>query len=167
MVVTKDRQHRNGAPKIVGYQQESAGRMGHSQRWVRVSGTTVLSSFIFPSFRLMANALTVPSLCSPTRSVSLAEYRQVPEEFRARQLGLVPISWIAGRRHLPGSKDLPEKRECRDHARGKVHGVGNACAQRRAEGSNIGRGRGFRGPPACLTCGQNCCCQRVFGFLCP
>ena len=41
----------------------------------------------------MAKALTVPSLSSPTRSVSLAEYRRVPAAFSARWLGLVPISW--------------------------------------------------------------------------
>ena len=54
----------------------------------------MLSSSNFPSARLMAKALTVPSLSSPTRSVSLAEYRRVPAAFKARQLGLVPISWM-------------------------------------------------------------------------
>jgi hypothetical protein len=42
----------------------------------------------------MAKALTVPSLPSPARSVSLAEYRRVPAVFNTKQLGLVPISWM-------------------------------------------------------------------------
>ena len=50
------------------------------------------SSKDFPSARLTAKALIVPSLSSPTRSVSLAEYSRVPATLKARQLGLVPIS---------------------------------------------------------------------------
>ena len=53
---------------------------------------TVLRSCRFPSIALMANALTVPCLPSPTRSVSLAEYKRVPAAFTVKQLGLVPSS---------------------------------------------------------------------------
>src|SRR5262249_20705716 len=45
-----------------------------------------------PVPRLISNALNVPSLPSPTRSVSFVEYKRVPVELMARQLGLVPIS---------------------------------------------------------------------------
>ena len=57
----------------------------------------------------MAKALTVPSLSSPARSVSFAEYSRVPAAFTARQLGLVPISTMPlGDQRAAGAIDVEE-----------------------------------------------------------
>ena len=101
----------------------------------------MLSGFSVPSARSMANAVTVPSFFSPWRSVSLAEYRRVPAAFRARWLGLVPISWTPAARHRPGGAVHPEDVDAAAVARRQIHLGRQHVAERGAEGSDVGEQR--------------------------
>ena len=93
----------------------------------------------------MAKALTVPSLSSPTRSVSLAEYSRVPAVFKTRQLGLVPIVVDAGGRHRPSGAIHLEEVDAATVAGRQIHLRRQHIAERRTEGAHIGdeRPRGF------------------------
>ena len=86
----------------------------------------------------MAKALTVPSLSSPTRSVSLAEYRRVPAAFKARQLGLVPISWMPAGVIAPVARSTRKQVDAAAIAGRQIHLRRQHIAERRAEGADIG-----------------------------
>ena len=71
--VGQDRQHRHRAAEVVGHQQVTSGRMDADVGRAGAAGADGVEQLQLPSARLTAKALTVPSLSSPTRSVSLAE----------------------------------------------------------------------------------------------
>ena len=98
----------------------------------------MLSSSNFPSARLMAKALTVPSLSSPTRSVSLAEYRRVPAAIQSQAARARAHLVDAGGRHRPGGAIHLKEVNAATIAGRQIHLGRQHIAERRTEGSDIG-----------------------------
>ena len=98
----------------------------------------MLSGVRCPSARSMAKALTVPSLSSPTRSVSLAEYSRVPAAFNDQAARARSHLVDAGGRHRPGGAIHPEEVDAATIAGRQIHLRRQHVAERRAEGADIG-----------------------------
>ena len=93
LTVGQNRQHRHGAAKIVGHQQEPPGRMDAHIGRTGAAGADGVEQLQMPVGPIDGEGADRAFLVlRPLESVSLAEYRRVPAAFKARQLGLVPIS---------------------------------------------------------------------------
>ena len=101
------------------------------------AGRTVFSSVRCPSLRSTAKALTVPSLLSPTRSVSLAEYSRVPAALKPGSSDWFPSHRIPAGVNAPFAID-PEEMDAASIARRQIHLGRQHVAQRRTESADIG-----------------------------
>src|ERR1700733_11151938 len=124
-----------------------AGRMETGVRRAVAAAGIVFDSVSLPSFRPMANALTVTWFSSPTRSVSLVEDKRVPAAFRVRAR---PHLVDAGRHLHAGLAIDPERVDAAAVAGRQVDLRRQGIAKRRAERAGVREGvllvRHRRGP---------------------